>query len=678
MSLVGSYNVKTGTMDPLALDYKNIQKQMGIKNEISPYKPSKEEFDVLGMIKRHFTLGYVNMYTPRVEFNDLAVIQRAMVDQMNFNTYQPNNGEGYWGDDANSWRSNAIRPIIRNKSISIAAHATARLLFPKVFAWNNQNDDQKDAAQVMSDLMEWSGEQSNYTMTSLYNTLSALVNPVACTYTEYSEVYRYVKRGKKEDGSWNVVKEPDPILSGFKDIQVSPDEIFIPNFFESDIQKQDWVIWRRVISYEMAEQLHGSHPNFAHVKPGIQTIYNDANQTFYQVYDSNMRPYMVEWVQYYNRSLDLKIDVDNGIMVSDYDCPNPRQDKLYPFTWTGYEIINNRCAYFKSLAFKLMHDANIINTLYPMIIDGTYLNMFSPGIIAGEENIGSNIIVPGRVTALSNPQATYTPIQLGTNLKAGFDALSQVEESINQSSENPVTSNKAGDQTAYEIQVRENERNTEIGLFMTMIGNFVKQYGRLRLGDILQYMTIGEVQDIEGDNELVYKTFLLHDKKTVTGMKTRKIKFDSSLPNELPKKDYKKHVEKMSFDALEESGGLNSETELYKVNPELFRDLTYMLVVSPDVMNPLSENVERAYNLELYDRLIMNQRANQEEVLELLLDSTPTTRKDPKKYIQQQQPGQAGQSGNPMDMAKQAMGGLQPPQPTQLPNKAVTPAMAGQ
>src|SRR5205085_10666677 len=137
---------------------------------------------------------------------------------------------------------------------------------------------------------------------------------------------------------------------------------------------------------------------FEHVKPGIQTIYNDANQTFYQVYDPNMRPYMVEWVQYWNRTLDLKIDVMNGIMVSDYDNPNPRNDKLYPFTWTGYEVINNRCAYFKSLAFKLMHDANIINTLYPMIIDGTYLNLFAPGIIAGEENIGSNIIVPGRVT----------------------------------------------------------------------------------------------------------------------------------------------------------------------------------------------------------------------------------------------------------------------------------------
>ena len=58
----------------------------------SPYNPSEEERNVRAMILRHFALGYVTMYTPRVEFNDLCVIDRMQVDQMSFNTYQPNNG----------------------------------------------------------------------------------------------------------------------------------------------------------------------------------------------------------------------------------------------------------------------------------------------------------------------------------------------------------------------------------------------------------------------------------------------------------------------------------------------------------------------------------------------------------------------------------------------------------
>jgi hypothetical protein len=532
----------------------------------------------------------------------------------------------------------------------------------------------------MLDLMEWSGEQSDYQMTSLYATLSALVNPASIVYTEYADIKRTVKREKTKDG-YKTEEITDDILSGFKDTVVSTDELFIENFFEPDIQKQGWLVWRRVISYSMAEERFKGKKNFEHVQPGIQTLFNDANQTFYWVYDPNMRQMMVEWVQYYNRSLDLKLDVLNGVLVGDYDACNPRNDKLYPFVKFGYEIINNRCFYYKSLAFKLMHDANIINTLYPMIIDGTYLNLFPPMVLAGEENVSSNIIVPGRATALTNPASTLMPIQLGTNLKAGFDSLNTVEESLNQSSEVPVNNQNQKGETAYEISVRENERNTILGLFIQMIGSFVKQYGRLRLGDIVQYLTIGEVQKIEGDMAdpateqalenapLVYRTFLRHGKESAGKLKTRKISFDSSLPNELPIEGYDKQVEKMSYETMDKQGGFESDTELFRVNPELFRDLTYMLVVSPDVMNPLSESVERAYNLEVYDRGIANPIADQEAIFELLLESTPTTKKDPSKFIMKQNPLQ-----NP---AMQAMGGMNPPQPTGLP-KAPQPAMAGQ
>jgi hypothetical protein len=81
-------------MDSLKLTEEKLGNQIGIKNKKSTYQPDEKERDVLQMVLRHFALGYVNMYTPRTEFSDLATIQRAMVDQMSFNTYQPNNGKG--------------------------------------------------------------------------------------------------------------------------------------------------------------------------------------------------------------------------------------------------------------------------------------------------------------------------------------------------------------------------------------------------------------------------------------------------------------------------------------------------------------------------------------------------------------------------------------------------------
>lgn len=604
--------------------------------ELSTYLPSDEDKAARAMIINHFTLGYMNMYKPRVEFNDLSVIQRDQVDQMLFNTYQPNNGEAYPGDEIESWRSRAMRPVVRNKCISVAAHATARLIFPKLFAYNESSDEQRDAAAVMSDLMEWSADKSKYHSHSLYRVITAMSSPASIGYSEYTETYRQVKRPKPE-GGYDLENICDETLSGFQDVSVPVDELYIENFFEPDIQKQSWLIWRKVISYSRAHTKYASkYPKFKYVREGVQTVLNDANQAFYQVYDTNMRQYDVEEITYWNSALDLKLIMVNGVLLTDHDNPNPRNDKLYPFNKFGYEVINNRCFYYKSLAFKMMHDANIINTLYPMIIDGTYLNLMPPMIQRGMDVIGSDVIVPGAVTTLQDKDGELKALSLSNNIREGMDALFKVEESINQSSQDPLQSGQQDPgkaSTAYQISRLEQNAQTVLGLFIQMISQFVRDYGKLRLGDILQYLTIADVSKITDNSELVYKTFLLP--KSGTKAKTHKIVFDGGMPTE--PLDAQAQLD-MSYKVMDEQGGPEGQTELYKVNPELFRNLTYMITVDADVLNPRSEELERAYDLETYDKLIANPRADQEAALGLLLNSNPRTKRSPDKFIMKQQP----------------------------------------
>lgn len=623
----------------------------------SEYSPSPEEVKARSQIIKDFTLGYMNMYTPRVEFNDLSVIGRDNVDQMLFNTYQPNNGEGYPGDVLQSWRSRAMRPIVRNKCVSIAAHATARLVFPKLFAYNKMNETQEDAATVMSGLMEWAADKSSYANSSLYRVITSLYSPASIGYTEYTEAYRKVKRPTETPGVYREEMIVDEVLSGFRDVTVPVDELYIENFYEQDIQKQGFLVWRKVISYSLAQSKYAAkYDNFKYVTAGVQTVLNDANQAFYQVYDVNMRPYDVEEIIYWNRAMDLKLVMVNGVLLTSHDNPNPRNDKLYPFDKFGYEIINNRCFYYMSLAFKMMHDANIINTLYPMIIDGTYLNLMPPMIQKGGETIGSDVIVPGSVTTLSDKDADLQAITLSTNLKAGMDSLFKVEESINQSSQDPLESGQPnpGSQTAYEISRLEQNAATVLGLFIKMISQHVRDYGRLRLGDILQYMTIADVSKIEGDDDLVYKTFLLP--KSGSQNKNRKIVFDGGMTDE-PMDAAMQLAE--SYKIMDEQGGLDSDMLLYKANPRLFRDLTYMITVDADVLNPRSEDLERAYSLELFDRLIQSPVADQEEALRLLLSADPNAKKNPDKYI-----AKAPMGGTPLPPMGGAMGGMPPAAPT--------------
>lgn len=646
----------------------SVDKNGFIQEEIASYSPTPQEADVRAMILKHFVLGTVNMYTPRVEFNDLSLITRDQFDQMSFNTYQPNNGESWEGNPQSAWRSRAIRPVVRNKCMSIAAHATARLIFPKVFAYNKQADEQQDAAKVMEDLMEWSGDISNYPFVALMRVITALSSPASIGYTEYGEVMRSVKT-EKVNGKWKEKKIRDEAYPCFMDAVVPVNQLYIENFYEPDIQKQGWVIWRKVYAFSEAQAKYNEiFDNFKYVRPGVQTIYDDANRTFYYVYDPNMRSEDVEEICYWNKNLDLKIIMVNGVMMTEFDNPNPRQDKLYPFDKFGYEPINNRFFYYKSLAFKLQHDADIVNTLYQMVIDGTYLSIFKPMVNVGGEIIASDVIVPGAVTTLSEPGADLKAINVGSDLKSGLETLSIVEKSINESSQEPLQQGigDTGNQTAYEISKLEQNANTILGLFLQMIAKHVKEFGKLRLGDIIQYLTLPEVSDITGNPEMTYKIFFL--KGTGKGTKNKKIEFTPDIKDSYNEEE----LLNASYDLKSEEEKKNME--IAKVHPAMYRELQYMVTISPDVLNPRSEDLERAYDTEFFDRAIMHPEVfDPEETGRILINSNKSTQKNPDKYITKSsvtppvmpigQQGSMPNAGNsPLNVMKKS-----PMQNTQMP-----------
>jgi hypothetical protein len=682
-----TYNKENPTEDikELGVEMESKNGVLSPKGTESIYQPTDLEKQRRQEILHDFTWGHLTMYKPRREFNDLSVIGRLTVDKMSFNTYQPNDGDALEADITNSWKSRAMKPIIRNKVMSIAAHATARLLFPKVFAYNEQDEEEEDAAIVLESLQEWAADKSDYAKTSLYAIITALWSPSAIVYTDYVETYREVKRMK--DGK--IVKEMmlDEDLSGFNDEVCPRDELYIENWYEPNIQRQGWLIRRRVQAYSLLKaKYEHKYENFKYVKPGIQIVYNDANQTFYEVYDTNMRHEMCEEITYWRKSDDLKIIMVNGVMLTDPDNPNPRNDKMYPFDKFVYSNFDEGRAFDgKSLVFHMTPEAKIINTLYPMIIDGTYLSIMPPMINIGGEVIASDVIIPGAVTTLTDPTSDLKPFSIGQNyqgLVAGQNALKVVEDGLNQGSVEPITqgAKQPGETTAYEVSRMEQNASTILGLFIQMISGHVREFGKLRLGDILQYLTIPEVKKILGksDNELLYKTFYLYNKGE--NSTTRKIKFDKDLPEgEMDEDD----ILNKSFDILKEQGGLDSKTELYKVNPSLIRCLKYMVTVNADVMNPMSEELERAFALEEYDRMVQNQNIDPEETARFLLTAYPKTKKDPQKYLvkpqtqagpmEQMLSGAMEQGGLPQMQTGATKTGAMPPNKSPLKTMQRTP-----
>jgi hypothetical protein len=623
-----------------------------VENPVSKYAPSEKEKERLAQVKQHFEVGRGIMDRAYRQFNDLSVLQRQSRDQASFNAYV----EPQSADPDEAWHSQAVRPIVRNRTISIAAHVTGSVIYPQVYAQNDQDQADNDAAEVMKDLMEWAGEQANYEKTFVYAVIAALVNPAVIVHTEYAESYRTIKEILAK-GGWKEKRVKDELFSGFRDSIVPVDELFIGDIYEPEIQKQPFLIWRRAIDYTVALAKYGDNKNFKeYVKPGLQIIFDSETSQFYDAYDESLQNRLVEEVIYYNRTEDLQLVMLNGVLVTDPDQPNPRNDKNYPFVKTGYELFDEgKFFYYSSLAKKMSKDEEVLNTLYRMVIDGTYLQLMPPVAIFGDEDISSSIVTPGTITTFDGTTKAEA-LNIGANLSSGFAALDKVESSLSESSNDLLQSGQDNgtQDTAFEISRLEQNAKIMLGMFAKMIGYLVKDLGQLRMSDILQYLTVADVDELVSDGSRIkFQSFIVPN-KTVNGKKkTRRIVLDNSIAdNPKPPLD-------QSFDVMQQEGGLNTDQQLYLVAPKLFRELKFKVKVTPDTITPPSDNVKRALNLELYDRAIGSPYADQEALYsDLLLGSYDATKGDTEKYVAKQpmqpqgmqpnQPNQPTASGNPL------------------------------
>ena len=631
-----------------------------VKSPASTFKPTDKEVEVIKLVLSDFSLANEIRNKPYTEFNNKSLLERINEDQKAWNSYQEPGSD----DPEFAWKSNAIRPITRNKVISIAAHITGSIIYPQVFAQNENDEEDKDAAQVMRDLLEWSYDQSEYDKTFVYAVISACVNPAVIIEDCYAEHYRTIKEIISAE-KWKSKNVLDEEYSGFKNPIIPIDEIFVADIYEPNIQRQPFIIRRRAINYSSAQAMYKENKNFEYVKPGIQSLFSENSGMFYEVQDDSLDGRLVEEVVYYNRALDLRLVFLNGIIVTDAEQPNPRQDKKYPFVKFGYEPINDRFFYYKSLAFKLGPDQSVINTLYQMVIDGSFLQIMPPSVVFGNEDINSSIVTPGKITRFTEPDTKFEKIDTGSNLNAGFNTIQIVEKSLAESSMDVLQQGMSirGSQTAFEISKLEENARIMLGLFGKMIGFAIEEMGRMRADAILQYMTVGEVNEITGKSgKLKFKKFTLNN-RSVNGKKmTRNIEFDMDMPDEMTKDEA---LDK-SYGILEEEGGLDSDKQIYKVNPTLFRRSKFLFRVYPEMIVPPSDRVKKAFNLEEYDRAVQNPLANQEAIYkDLLLGSYDTTKDDVDKYVkkpeemqqeqqqaQQQAPGmvgtQQGQQSSPI------------------------------
>jgi hypothetical protein len=259
--------------------------------------------------------------------------------------------------------------------------------------------------------------------------------------------------------------------------------------------------------------------------------------------------------------------------------------------------------------------------MWRMIIDGTFLSLMPPINVMGDEETGAATIIPG-VTNYFAKNTKVEPFNVGTNFNAGYNALNSLEQSMAQSSQDPSqqgVSAAGGARTAFEIgQLQQNAR-IQLGLFGKMLGNLVVDFGHLMVHDIVNHMTVGQATELlGGETKVKFRSFTLPSTKKGSEM-VKKIEFtDEYFDKQLTKEEKLKE----SFKLLEREGGINGKKRIVKVNPVEFAELDFKLFIEPDSLMPKNAFLEKALDLEAYDRMIQNPYVDHELITKDFLVDT--------------------------------------------------------
>ena len=587
-------------------------------------------------IRRDYGIGDDIQHRAFVEFNDLSVLGVMEQDQRSFNNYVfPKSTNP---DEA--WRFNGIRPLTRNKLIGIAAHTTAVLLYPNVFAQNDADEEDREAAQVMRDLVEYDIRNSEYELEFLFAVVSALVNPCVYLQASFDEVMQTIKE-KDEKGQISKKEVMDEVLSGFHTNVIPVDEMLIANPYEFEHQRQRFVIRKRLIDYDEAEALYGKHANFTHVRPGVKILYSESG-AFFDVNDDQLTT-LVEEVTYRNRREDMEIQFVNGIFMSDGNIEVNRirhRDTSgapkYAEAKSGYEPIDDgRFYYFKSAANKFAHEQKLADRMYQLAMDGAFLDTMPPMGVFGDEVISASVSVPGRVTVF-NRDTTTNPLFQGRNTNMAFQALEKIENSVTESSQDNLRAGVPGPggRTAFEISQQEQNARIQLGLFGKMIARLIRDFGNLTIDIIVNHQTVGEaIEKMGEETAMKFSTFLLPEQTDKGKPVTKKIQFTDELAG---KRFTEKEKMEESFKMMEEEGGYDSEKRIIKVNPSLFRKLKFKIMVVASNLLPKNEMLQKAMNLEFYDRAMLDPFSNKEQVARDFLYET-FAKGESAKYMQKAQ-----------------------------------------
>lgn len=572
-------------------------------NEVKINYSDEEQAKVADILKK-YQKGVEILNAPVRAYDERSIIEESERNQKAFNTYMPPRSS----DPDFDWMADTVRPITRNKIIHIATAMTTMIIYPSFRAQNPNDVMDKETAEVMRLISRWVVEHSSYEMDYVRTVINALTDPVSYIETGFYEVMKK-KKFKNADGKIDFEMVLDEIMSGIQYNSIKVNELLFGDVNITDIQKQPWLVKRKATNYENAKQKYGEHKHWSAVKKGKICAYDVASTSFYEEDTEWLKDEEVMVMTYYNRLENEEVTLVNGILMSDHEEPMTREDGLYPFAKMVFEEIQGMFT-GKSAVNKIAPDQNLVDSLYNMIFDAGAIALIPPMVSYGETRFDSPVMIPGQVTH-AGEEGKLEVLSGNSDIGAGLRLTQNIEQSMSESTQSGRSAGIADskEMTAVEFSGLEENALRSLGLFGRQLSNIVKQLGKLMQGDILQYLTVPEIEQLlSGGQKLKYKTFLSNGNLQGGPSDMNSVRMtDQFLGKELVDED------EISMQIFEEEG-VDNDTTIHLVNPVEFRKQKFSVFISEEELNKPNKRMEKALGLEAYDRAINNPTLDQNEI----------------------------------------------------------------
>lgn len=491
------------------------------------------------------------------------------------------------------WKRQAKMTITRDKANGFISKLAKQLIFPQIIAQNNNQEIDYIVSRIFRTLLEW------------WEYLSKGIRVFI------DAVHKCVIEG--------TIHVQIDVLNGKEIKTVIPNsEIYIPNFYQPDIQKQAYVLRVQTTTWEEAKMYYGDNSKWDYVMPGSAQLWTIQDSDFKK--NVNVRGLKEDEVQiihcwehggYDNKGnpkpKKYKVLI-NGVKM---DLPDelPFKHNLYNLAKTVFEKFSDESFYWgNSLPNKIKYDQSYGDAFKTIILNKAILNLLKPLMNKSGEYIDEDVAVPGKVTptqaekddiyvidGIADPISVSDINVLNSLILQPIDEGTQAPQSMGQSG-------NEGAKTLGEIELRDYRSAELLEIFGKMMSFLVEDMAEISVSNIIQFMIksdIEKVVDTSNADILFKKTINVPNTSLSGGQKgVMSINFT-------PKKQ-----QPSGFDLLRQemkySERTGQKTEIIHIDPDYINDFKFFFKILANPVQQQSQAMEQMLALEKYNTIYRN------------------------------------------------------------------------